>query len=411
MHAPQRAGALSPGRVLLAGALLLALAASGCTVTRNGTTADAQGSSSHHQSPTAASAGQSLARITANIRRGATGVRVDRRYHLSVTQGSFRQVTVSSGKSPLGGALSADRRGWTSSQPLEPGRTYAVRSVVVDDHGVPTAYRATFATQKLALSQQIFPSFAPVGGQTVGIGMPVIIKFDVAVTNRAAIQKHLSVVSTPSQAGAFHWVSDNEVHWRPVRYWKPGTKVRVKAAIDSVAAGHGIYGQLDREISFNVGRAMVDKVNIATHQLRVFENGRLIKTIPVTAGGPGFATRSGVKVIVEKFRKIDMNSGTIGIDPNSPSGYNLKNVEYAMRLTYSGEFLHAAPWSVASQGIANVSHGCTGMSTANAQWLFDHSIVGDPVEYTGSNRWMTLTNGFGDWNEPFAQYRQASALS
>ena len=116
------------------------------------------------------------------------------------------------------------------------------------------------------------------------------------------------------------------------------------------------------------------------------------------------AKAAGTKVIIEKDRRHDMNSETIGIDPNSANGYNLKGVEYAMRLTYSGEFLHAAPWSVASQGRANVSHGCTGMSTANAGRLYDNSMIGDPVEYTGTNRYMTLTNGYGDWNESFSKY-------
>ena len=120
---------------------------------------------------------------------------------------------------------------------------------------------------------------------------------------------------------------------------------------------------------------------------------------------PGFTTRSGTKVIIEKDRFHTMNSETIGIDPNSALGYNIKDVEYAMRLTYSGEFLHAAPWSVASQGHENVSHGCTGMSTANAGWLYDHSQIGDVVEYTGSNVHMTLDNGYGDWNESFAHLR------
>ena len=106
-----------------------------------------------------------------------------------------------------------------------------------------------------------------------------------------------------------------------------------------------------------------------------------------------------------------MNSETIGIDPNIANGYDLDDVEYAMRITYSGEFLHAAPWSVGSQGYANVSHGCTGMSTANAEWLYNNSLVGDPVEFTGTDRYMTLDNGYGDWNLPFKEYKQGSALS
>ena len=157
---------------------------------------------------------------------------------------------------------------------------------------------------------------------------------------------------------------------------------------------------------------MVSKVDMHTHQMRVFENGKLIRTIPITTGEqPSFTTRSGTKVIIEKFRHKRMNSATIGIDPDSADDYNIDDVEYAMRVTYSGEFLHAAPWSVGSQGSANVSHGCTGMSTANAAWLYNRTNIGDVVEYTGTSTPMTLTNGFGDWNESFATYKAGSALS
>jgi lipoprotein-anchoring transpeptidase ErfK/SrfK len=231
------------------------------------------------------------------------------------------------------------------------------------------------------------------------------------VTNRASIEKNLHVVSQPAQKGTWHWISDTEVHWRPAHYWKPGSDVTVSADINSVPAGHGIYGQLNRSETFHIGRSVVSKVNIASDHMRIYIDGKLARTIPITTGKPGFTTRSGVKVIVEKLRHTHMDSETIGISHNSANGYDLSDVEYAMRLTYSGEFLHAAPWSVAYQGTANVSHGCTGMSTADAAWLYDNSKVGDVVEYTGSNRPMTLTNGFGDWNESFAQYRQGSALS
>ena len=149
-----------------------------------------------------------------------------------------------------------------------------------------------------------------------------------------------------------------------------------------------------------------------THQMRVFESGKLIRTIPITTGEqPKFTTRSGIKVISEKFRHRRMNSETVGIPVDSADGYDLDDVEYAMRVTYSGEFVHAAPWSVGQQGRANVSHGCTGMSTANAGWLYGRSIVGDVIEYTGTSKPTSLTNGFGDWNESFATYRSGSALS
>ena len=214
--------------------------------------------------------------------------------------------------------------------------------------------------------------------------MPVIVRFDVPVSDKKAIEKHLSVTNSSGQKGAWRWISDSEVHWRPVHYWKPGTDVTVKADVNSIPAGNGVYGQLSRTSTFHVGDAVVSKVNAATHQMKTFINGKLARTTPITTGKPGFTTRSGIKVIVEKFRHKRMNSETIGIANNSADGYDLDDVEYAMRVTYSGEFLHAAPWSVGSQGYANVSHGCTGMSTANAAWLYSISKPGDVVDYTGT---------------------------
>jgi lipoprotein-anchoring transpeptidase ErfK/SrfK len=188
--------------------------------------------------------------------------------------------------------------------------------------------------------------------------------------------------------------------------------VKVVADVEGVPAGDGIYGQVDRELNFHVGRSMVSKVDMNTHQMRVFRDGKQIRTIPITTGEqPKFTTRSGTKVIIEKFRHKRMNSETIGIDPDSADGYDLDDVEYAMRVTYSGEFVHAAPWSVGQQGHANVSHGCTGMSTANAGWLYNNTLVGDVIEYTGTNKYMSLTNGFGDWNSSFEDYRAGSAIS
>jgi len=308
--------------------------------------------------------------------------------------------------------MAADKLSWQSTGRLQPGETYRVHGVAVDDSGKDTVYETTFHTQALDLSKQAFPSFFPLPGATVGVGMPAIIRFDVPITNKASIEKHLHVTSVPAQPGAFHWISDQEVHWRPQQYWQAGTKVTVNADIDSVPAGNGVFGQKSRTSTFTVGRSMISKVNTRTDQMKVFRDGKLVRTIPITTGQqPEFTTRSGVKVIVEKARRHDMNSETIGIDPNGPNGYNLKGVEFAMRLTYSGEFLHAAPWSVGSQGRANVSHGCTGMSTANAGWLFENSMIGDVVEYTGTDKPMTLTNGIGDWNLPFDQYAQGSAAS
>ncbi len=242
--------------------------------------------------------------------------------------------------------------------------------------------------------------------------MPVIVTFDIPVTDKASIEKHMSVNATPRQPGAWHWISDQEAHWRPKTYWRAGSSVDVDVDINSIPAGGGIYGQESRHVEFDIGDANIYKVNMDTHQMRVLSNGALLRTIPITTGEePKFTTRSGVKVILEKFREKRMNSETVGIDRDSPDGYDIDDVEYAMRVTYSGEFVHAAPWSVGSQGSANVSHGCTGMSTANAAWLYNMTNRGDVVEYTGTDKPMTLTNGYGDWNLDFADWSAGSALS
>ncbi|MGZ5418821.1 MAG: L,D-transpeptidase [Nocardioides sp.] len=356
---------------------------------------------------------ESVARVSTSLPDGSDPVPVDQEVELTAEEGTFETVEVTYGKKnrSLEGELSEDKTTWTSSQRLEPGLRYRVLTVAVDDEGREARERSSFRTTPLSLDQQTYPSIAPLGGETVGVGMPVIVTFDVPVTDRAAIERHLSVESTPQQAGAWHWLSNNEVHWRPRTYWKPGTDVTVKADINSIPAGNGVYGQLSRSTSFQVGDAMVSRVDIKSHRMRVFRNGTLLRTIPISAGKPGFTTRSGTKVIIEKFREKRMDAATTGIDEDDPEYYNIEDVEYALRVTYSGEFLHAAPWSVGSQGSANVSHGCVGMSTANAAWLYNLTKRGDVVEVTGSDRYMTLTNGYGDWNASFDEWKQGSALS
>jgi lipoprotein-anchoring transpeptidase ErfK/SrfK len=349
------------------------------------------------------------AAVHTNVPKGAKAVPVDRRISVTADTGTLTAVNVTSKSGPVPGKMSADQKTWTAGALLEPGTKYTVVSQASLDGGTSVKHVSHFRTAPLTLAQQTYPSIAPLGGQTVGVGMPVIVRFDVPVTDKASIEKHLHVVAQPAQKGSWHWISDTEVHWRPIHYWKAGSKVTVNADVNSVPAGNGIFGQLDRSVTFNIGPAHVYKVNTKTDQMQVFSNGKLLRTLPITTGQqPQYTTRSGTKVIIEKFPSKDMNSETVGI--TGADAYNIKGVQWAMRVTYSGEFIHAAPWSVYAQGHENVSHGCTGMSTSNAYWLYHMTNIGDVVQYTGTNKPMDLTNGYGDWNESFATYRQGSAL-
>jgi lipoprotein-anchoring transpeptidase ErfK/SrfK len=349
--------------------------------------------------------------VSTNIKH-KTDVPVSTQLLVFAHNGRLSTVTVS-GSGDVGaltGAIAGDGGKWKADDLLEPGTTYTVKASVAGDDGEVVTKKQQFTTQALALSQQTYPSVAPLPGETVGVGMPVIVTFDVPVTDRANIEKNLHVTTTPEQPGTWHWLSDTEVHYRPKKYWKAGTQVDVNADINGVEAGNGVYGQEDRDVQFQVGDAHIYKVDTKTDQMKVFSNGKLLRTLPITTGQqPQYTTRSGIKVIIEKFDSKDMNSETVGI--TGADAYNIKGVQWAMRVTYSGEFVHAAPWSVGSQGYANVSHGCTGMSTSNADWLYHMSVRGDVVDYTGTDRPMESTNGYGDWNIPWDEYKQGSALA
>ena len=351
--------------------------------------------------------------ISTNLKK-RTDVPVSTLLEVSAQHGrlSTVEVTGSDDVGALPGQIAGDGSTWTAEDRLEPGTSYTVKASVRGDDGDLVTKRQKFSTQDLTLDQQTYASVAPLPGETVGVGMPIIVSFDIPVTDRASMERHMSVTTAPAQPGTWHWLSDSVVHYRPKSYWKPGTTVDVDLDVNGVDAGNGIYGQEDRQVQFQIGDAHIYKVDMNTHQMKVFSNGKLLRTLPVTTGQqPKFTTRSGIKVIMEKFDAKRMNSETVGIPADSADGYDIDNVQWAMRVTNSGEFVHAAPWSVGSQGYANVSHGCTGMSTSNADWLYHMTLRGDVVSYTGTERTIESGNGWDDWNISWPDYKAGSALS
>ncbi|HET7397760.1 MAG TPA: Ig-like domain-containing protein [Intrasporangium sp.] len=298
---------------------------------------------------------------------------------------------------------------WTASDLLEPGATYTLAMEGTDASGAPTRTERTFTTAPLTLDDQIYVKVVP-DGQTVGIGMPVIVTFDLPVVDKATFEKHMVVTSTPAQEGSWYWLSSREAHWRPKAYWKPGTKVHVEANLNGVPAGGNRFGEQSRVADFTVGRSVVAKVDLKSHLMDVYVSGAKARTIPISGGRPGWETRSGVKVIMEKYTNFEMKAESIGLKPGDKDYYHDVTVKHALRITHSGEFLHTATWSVSQQGRANVSHGCTGMSEASSDWVFANMRIGDVVETTGSRKPMTMGNGYADWNLSWAAYQKGSAL-
>lgn len=356
--------------------------------------------------------------VESNVDDRATGVTVDTILELSVSNGTLTSVeptaTVEdreSGKPvtvTVPGTLAEDGSSWRATDGLDPGVEYTVTIGATNASEDPVTLVRTFTTHELTLDQQTFPAVYPLDGMTMGVAMPAVVRFDIPVTDKANVEKHLHIDVSPKQPGSWYWLNDSEVHYRPKAYWKPGTKVTVDARLNGVKAGKDLYGQESRTFSFQIARRVVAKVDLAEHVLKVYIGDKLARTIEISAGKKGFTTRSGVKVISEKLETTPMRSETDNI--NDPDYYDLEAVKWAMRLTQSGEFFHAAPWNAPYFGRANVSHGCTGMSNADAKWLFENMRVGDPAEFTGSKRGMEPGNGWTDWNLSWSEVRKRSAL-
>jgi lipoprotein-anchoring transpeptidase ErfK/SrfK len=328
-----------------------------------------------------------------------------------VDHGTARAVTVKNARTgtAVEGTLAADGASWTSKGQLAYAATYAVGIDTVDAAGAPGHQDLTAST--LSPATLAYPSFIPPPNkQTVGVGQPIVVRFNHPVRDRTATQKALSVTSSPAQSGSWYWLSDTEVHYRPQTYWSPGTTITLKADVFGVDLGGGVYGETDRTETVHVHDAWVAKADGATEQMQIFDNGALVKTMPISLGSPGFPSHTGPHVITDKQPSIIMDSCTYGVCAGQP-GYYKEQVDLDLRISDDGEFVHSAPWSVGSQGGANVSHGCVNLSPENAQWFFDHFGVGDVVEITNSGGPpLPLGDTYGDWELSWAQWQKGSAL-
>lgn len=354
--------------------------------------------------------GLDVAQLTVAADADPDAWRPDRPIVVNAMAGTISEVTVTSlGGQDVAGALSDDRRHWRSSGTLLPGTTYAVRATMTGSADTdPVTSTISISTRESA--SQFRARISPRDGATVGVGMPILVTFTAPVEqdHRAEVQDALTVRASAEVEGAWNWVSDTKVQYRTKEYWPARTEVSVTADLAGVQAGADVWGDQDKQIDFQIGKSVVSVVDVTAHQMTVTIDGEVARTIPVTTGKDGFLTRDGTRVISEKLEDIRMDAASTGIEPGDPEYYNL-DVRYALRMTNSGEFIHAAPWSVASQGVANVSHGCVGMSTANARWLFGHSRVGDVVTIVHSTRKLEPGNGLTQWNVSWEDWRSGSA--
>jgi lipoprotein-anchoring transpeptidase ErfK/SrfK len=309
------------------------------------------------------------------------------------------------------GRLSEDGSRWRSTGPLAAGVRYTVQVSTENESGQPGRRTLRFQTRP-ADGHKLSVKFGPDNG-TYGVGQPLVAELSHKVNRpaeRATVERALTVRSIPHAAGSWHWVDGRTLHYRPQEYWPAKATVTARSGLEGVKVREGLRGTASTPLRIRTGDRVEALVDIAAHTMEVRRNGERLRTIPVTTGKAGFRTRGGTKVVLGKQPFLRMTGTSIGIPAGSSESYDLP-VHWNTQITRSGEFLHAAPWSTGSQGAANVSHGCTGMSTANARWFYEQVRRGDLVHYTHSEGepMAAFGNGFGDWNLSWDKWVEGSA--
>jgi lipoprotein-anchoring transpeptidase ErfK/SrfK len=332
---------------------------------------------------------------------GAAGVALDSLVKVTVTSGTVASVkVVAASGSALAGAVSPTTGAWVSTGTLLPSTTYTVAVAVTGD-GVTATRSATFSTLTplVTVTADVFPT----EGMTVGVGQPLVLHFNHSISSpavRQAIESRVTVAMTTPVPGGWYWFSDYELHFRPQGFWPAHETIRVTADLNGVDVGNGEWTSGSILDTFAIGDARISYANLASEVMTVTVDGSTAYTFPISGGRPQYPTMNGVHLVLDRASVVHMVSSTVGIPVKSPNGYD-EYVYDDVHISDSGEYVHAAPWSVASQGVTNVSHGCINLSPINALTYFDLSRVGDVVEVTGSPRSPVWgDHGVMDWSGP-----------
>jgi lipoprotein-anchoring transpeptidase ErfK/SrfK len=356
-------------------------------------------------------------RLSVTPASGATAVSPANPIVVTVEGAELRSVDVTSGGTKVAGSVRPDGT-WHSTDDLDYGKTYKVVATATDGSGAATVKVSSFTTVKpQRLVEATFRANAMSSlkkGHAYGAGQPVIITFSRAV-NKAAAEKAIEITTSPAVEGKFFWADGRTVHWRPAKYWTGGTAITVDVNVFGVKLGSGVYGKKNASTRFTVGRQLIAITDYKAHLTNVYIDGKLVRSMKCSLGKGGsttgangqhisYWTTGGPHVVLSKERVHSMSSASYGItDPNDPNYYAPEDIEYCTRITYSGEFLHAAPWNH-SLGRANLSHGCVNLSVSDAKWVYENFMIGDVVDIRHSPRTVQLDNGLGDWAVPFDKY-------
>jgi lipoprotein-anchoring transpeptidase ErfK/SrfK len=388
---------------VLAGGLLLAVTACG----GGSDSGSGDGKGKGGDSGTAQS-GPSQAVVSIAPKDGAESVDTSGALKVSASKGKLSEVVVKDGKGEkIPGKITDGGASWTPSTHLAASTEYTVHAVAKDSEGREAAEESSFTT--LTPENTFLGTFTPEDGSKVGVGMSFSLRFDRGITNPDDVEKAVRIKTEPAVDVQGHWFGNDRLDFRPEKYWKEGTKVTVDLELDGVEGRDGVYGKQDKTVSFTIGRDQVSVVDVKTKKMKVMQDGKVVKTLPVTTGKPGYDTWNGQMVITEKFVETRMNGDTVGYDGE----YDIDDVPHAMRLSQSGTFIHGNYWGGDAFGNYNASHGCVGLRDVKgawdkktpAAWFFDHSMIGDVVVVKNSDdATIAPDNGLNGWNMSWEEW-------
>jgi lipoprotein-anchoring transpeptidase ErfK/SrfK len=346
-----------------------------------------------------------VAKITTVPAVGAKDVDVVSTVRVTVEQGELTKVAVTNAKGrAIEGELAADKRSWKSTEVLGYQGVYTYSATALGTDRKTATLGGAFHT--LAPAQIVTTTINPVDDQTVGVGMPISVKFQSPVANKAAVEKALTVDTSPKVTGSWAWLHPQQVDWRPKEYWPAGTKVTVTAKLYGVKYGKGAYGNTDLTTKFTVGRNQVVKVHTPDHEMRVYREGKLHASYPSSNGkdgDPALNTPNGTFIVMSKAPKARFD--------NARYGYTNVWKTYAVRFANTGEFIHENNDNAANIGKVNTSHGCVNLLGTDAKAYYESALIGDPVEVTGATRTQTPGSDVYDWLIPWSEWKSMSELA
>ena len=346
--------------------------------------------------------------LTVGPASGKKDVPISTEISVEVQGGTVESVALrdDDGKS-VSGAMREDGSAWVPAKPLRTRQRYEATVTAKDPAGRTKTATTTFTTMGKP-GRETGTGLYLFDDRTYGVAMPVVAEFSPGIKqkDRAAVQKRMFVKTDPPQAGTWSWTpSGTQAYYRAPEYWKPGTTLSVRLALAGLPTGGGRHGDQDRSATAKIGRSFIMKVENSTKKMTVVEDGKTVRTMPVSLGKKGTPSSSGTMVVMEKKASTVFDT----TDTDGDEGY-VTNIEYAQRITWSGQYIHSAPWSVGAQGRRNVSHGCVNVSPSNARWLFDKTLIGDPITVSGTGDELDYGNGWTPWDLSWDEFKKGSAL-